>query len=166
MNDEMYLLDNNVLSHLSRAQRSSRFFVERCHLPAEVLHEAAGYPDSAALKQVEYATNRRVLELLSKVMATVPTSDTALVDLYANKGAADPLLIACALHAAEEEASLLWKPTWIVVSNDKTVRVKAAEFGIASCTREEFLSKTQHDWTTDTSRHPNESSETHEMIDP
>lgn len=146
MTDEMYLLDNNVLSHLSRAQRASTFFLERCRLPLEVLHEADGSPDIAALKQVGYATTARVLELLKDVMATVPESDTALVDLYANKGAADPLLIACALHASEEAAPLLWKPTWVVVSNDKAVRTKAAELGVTAYTREEFFATTQHDW--------------------
>lgn len=146
MTDEMYLLDNNVLSHLSRAQRASTFFLERCRLPLEVLHEAESYPDAAALKQVGYPTTARVLELLRRVMATVPESDTSLVDLYANKGAADPLLIACALHAAEEAASLLWKPTWVVVSNDKAVRAKATEFSVKTYTREEFFAATQHDW--------------------
>ena len=146
MTEEMYLLDNNVLSHLSRAQRASAFFLERCRLPAEVLHEAGDHPDAATLKRVEYPTTARVLELLREVMATVPESDTALLDLYANKGAADPLLIACAVHATEEAAPLLWKPTWTIVSNDKAVRAKAAEFGVAACTREEFFARTQHDW--------------------
>lgn len=146
MNEEMYLIDNNVLSHMSRLQRSSRFFRERCRLPAEVLHEASGYPDATAFKQVEYPTSARVLEIVSTIMATLPESDTTLVDLYTNKGAADPFLIACALHATEEAAPLLWKPTWVVVSNDKAVRAKATEFNVTTYTREEFLSKTQHGW--------------------
>lgn len=146
MTDEMYLLDNNVLSHLSRVQRASTFFLERCRLPLEVLHEAEGYPDAVALKPVGYPTTARVLELLRRVMATVPESDTSLVDLYANKGAADPLLIACALHAAEEAAPLLWKPTWVVVSNDKAVRAKATELSVTAYTREGFFAATQHDW--------------------
>jgi hypothetical protein len=146
MTDEMYLLDNNVLSHLSLAQRTSSFFLERCRLPLEVLHEAESYPDAATLKLVGYPTTARVLELLRRVMATVPESDTSLVDLYANKGAADPLLIACALHAAEEAAPLLWKPAWVVVSNDKAVRAKASELSVTAYTREEFLVATQHDW--------------------
>lgn len=146
MSDEMYLLDNNVLSHLSRGQRASTFFLERCRLPIEVLHEAKRYPDAEALKQIGYPTTARVLELLRQVMATVPESDTSLVDLYANKGAADPLLIACALHATEEAAPLLWKPTWAIVSNDKAVRAKAAQLSVTAYTREDFFTTTRHFW--------------------
>lgn len=146
MNEEMYLLDNNALSHLSRAQRASEFFFERCHLPSEILHEAEGYPDFAAFKQIEYPTTAHVLELLSMVMATVPEEDTTLVNLYANKGAADPLLVACALDGMQETSAHLFGPSWVVVSNDNAVRAKAMEFGVDACTREDFLSRTQGEW--------------------
>lgn len=53
MNEERYLIDNNVLSHLSPEQRASGFFRTRCRIPAEVLHEAEGYPDAETLKDVE-----------------------------------------------------------------------------------------------------------------
>jgi hypothetical protein len=76
----------------------------------------------------------------------VPEVDTTLVNLYANKGAADPMLVACALDGTQESASLLFGPTWIIVSNDKAVRAKAAAFDIESCTREEFFSRTQGGW--------------------
>lgn len=146
MNEEVYLIDNNVLSHMSQLQRSGRFFRERCRLPAEVLHEASGYPDAMVLKQVEYPTSARLLRILSTIMATMLEADTTLVNLYANKGAADPFLIACALHATEEAAALLRKPTWVVVSNDKAVGAKAAEFSVTTYTREEFFSRTQPSW--------------------
>lgn len=146
MNEELYLLDNNALSHLTRAQRASAFFHERCHLPSEILHEADGYPDAASFKDVEYPTTANVLKHLETVMATVPAGDTTLVNLYANKGAADPMLIACALDGIEEAATLLWGPTWVVVSNDKAVRTKAAELGVESCAREEFLTRTADEW--------------------
>lgn len=146
MNAKMYLLDNNVLSHLSRVQRASAFFFEQCRIPSEVLHEAQHYPDAAAFKQIEYPTTARVLELVAKVMTTVPDSDTTLVNLYANKGAADPLLVACALHATGDASGLLWRPEWAIVSNDKAVRAKAAEFGVESHARDEFLSWTQGEW--------------------
>lgn len=146
MNEAMYLLDNNALSHLTRAQRASGFFRERCRLPSEVLHEAKGYPDAEAFKQVEYPTTARVLERLRVVMGTERIGDTALLNLYSNKGAADPMIIACALDAIGEAASLLFGPCWIIVSNDNAVRAKAREFEVESCTREEFLTRTKGEW--------------------
>lgn len=146
MNEEMYLIDNNVLSHLSPAQRASEFFRTQCRIPAEVLHEAVGYADADALKAVEYPTTASVLKFLQTVMATVPEDDTALVNLYANKGAADPLLVACALDGIQESETWLFGPAWIIVSNDKAVRAKGAEFGVESCTREEFATRTQGKW--------------------
>lgn len=80
------------------------------------------------------------------VMATVPEDDTALVNLYANKGAPDPMLVACALDAMQESENRLFDPTWIIASNDKAVRAKAAEFEIESCTREESFSRTHDGW--------------------
>jgi len=146
MNEEMYFLDNNALSHLTRAQRSSAYFRERCRLPSEVLHEAMGYPDAEAFEAVEYTTTSSVLELVRAVMETEREGDTALLNLYANKGAADPMIIACALDATRETAALLFGPTWIVVSNDNAVRAKARELEVESCTREEFLSRTRGEW--------------------
>ncbi|BCW35953.1 hypothetical protein StoSoilA2_20090 [Arthrobacter sp. StoSoilA2] len=146
MNEEMYLIDNNVLSHLSPAQRSSEFFRAQCRIPSEVLHEADGYTDADSLTAVEYPTTMGVLKFLQKVMATVPEDDTSLVNLYANKGAADPLLVACALDAIQESETWLFGPAWIIVSNDKAVRAKGAEFGIESCTRDEFVCRTQGKW--------------------
>ncbi|WP_374974652.1 hypothetical protein ACEYYH_12155 [Microbacterium trichothecenolyticum] len=146
MNEELYLLDNNALSHLTRAQRASTFFHERCALPSEIIHEADGYPDAATFRDVEYPTTANVLTHLRTVMATVPANDTRLVNLYANKGAADPMLVACALDGMDEAAALLWGPTWVVVSNDNAVRAKAAELGVESCTREEFLARTAGEW--------------------
>ncbi|WP_285362921.1 hypothetical protein [Microbacterium sp. LMC-P-041] len=146
MNEELYLLDNNALSHLTRVQRASAFFHDRCSLPSEIIHEADGYPDAASFPDVEYPTTASVLKHLGAVMATVPCDDSTLVNLYANKGAADPMLIACALDGMEEASTLLWGPTWVVVSNDKEVRAKAADVGVASCTREEFLARTAGDW--------------------
>lgn len=146
MNEVLYLLDNNVLSHLTQSQRASAFFHERCFLPSEIIHEAEGYLDTASFKDVEYPTTANVLKHLYRVMASVPSDDTALVNLYANKGAADPMLIACALDGIEEAATLLWGPTWVVVSNDKAVQSKAVEFSVESCTRDEFFDRTAGEW--------------------
>lgn len=148
MNEDMYLIDNNVLSHLSRAQRTSEFFFARCRIPTEVLHEADGYPDAEDLKEAEYPTTARVLTLLLTVMTTVPEDDTSLVNLYANKGAADPILVACALDGMRETANQLFGWTWVIVSNDDAVRAKAAEFCVETATREEFFFRTQNSWAT------------------
>lgn len=142
----MYLLDNNVLSHLSRAQRASDFFLTRCRLPTEVIHEAIGYPDATTFGRVEYPTTADVLRHLRNVMVSVAVGDTALVNLYANKGAADPMLIACALDGMENRTEYLFGDTWVVVSNDKAVRAKATQLSVESLSRQEFFQATQHRW--------------------
>lgn len=142
----MYLIDNNVLSHLSSAQRTSKFFTNKCRLPTDVVYEAGGNAKIENFKEVEYRTTASVLGFLRKVMATVPEDDTAIINLYSNKGAADPMLIACALDAMQEQESLLFGAAWIVVSNDKAVRAKAAELGITCSTREEFMARVEPNW--------------------
>lgn len=93
-----------------------------------------------------------MLVLLRTVMARVPEDDTAFVNLYGNKGAADPMLIGCALDGMQDSPPFLIVPTWIIVSKDKAVRAKAEEFDVESCMREEVASRTQHDWDS-SSRH-------------
>lgn len=139
MNDYSYLVDNNVLSKLSRQQRSSQLFRDQCRIPSEVLHEARDYPDISALEQLEYPTTPEVLVRLQQIMATVPVGDTRLVDLYANKGNADPLILACALDAQRRDEVYLWAPTWVVVSDDHAVQDKARGLGIELRTGEEFI---------------------------
>lgn len=142
----MYLVDNNVLSHLSPPQRASRFFHDHCRVPREVIYEAGGLAKAKLPKDVEYPTTEQVLSILCEVMATVSTNDTTLVNLYANKGNADPMLIACALDAIRSEARLLFGPTWVIVSNDNAVRMKAQEFSVETRTREEFMNETRINW--------------------
>jgi hypothetical protein len=61
-----------------------------------------------------------------------------LVDLYANRGNADPLVVACAIDGQRTDNEFLFGPIWVVVSGDKAVRAKAVEFGITVMTNEEF----------------------------
>jgi hypothetical protein len=145
MNDRMYLIDNNVLSHLTRSQRQSAFFLERCRIPTEVIYEA-GRSDEDSFKAIEYPTTGRVLAALRVVMASVPTGDTTLVNLYANKGSADPILVACALDGKFDTAEHLFGPTWSIVSNDKAVQAKAHNFDIEVFTREQFVAETKGLW--------------------
>ncbi|MFH5228158.1 hypothetical protein [Antrihabitans spumae] len=138
MTDFQYLIDNNVLTKLSRDQRASDFFRTKCHVPSEVLHEARGFPDIDSLSTREYPTTPGVLRQLVKVMETVPIDNTRLVDLYANEGNADPLIVACALDAQDANEGLLFWPTWVVVSDDGAVQAKATEFEISVRTSAEF----------------------------
>lgn len=133
-----YVIDNNTLGQLSRFQRVSRFFADRVHIPDEVLHEARGLPDIETLRRRAYPTTPAVLAQLARVMATVSPSDTRLVDLYANHGNADPLVVACALDGQDRDGQYLDAPDWIVVSADRAVRVKAEEFGLRAHTNAEF----------------------------
>lgn len=72
-------------------------------------------------------------------MASVDISDTRLVDLYANLGAADPLVIACALDGQAEDSQYLDAPEWIVVTGDEAVREKSREFGLKVLSSAEFI---------------------------
>lgn len=136
--DYEFVVDNNALSRLTQSQRASEFFHTNCHIPSEVLYEARFFPDVDEFAGAEYPTTAEVLAILIEVMATVPPSDTKLVDLYANRGNADPLVVACAVDGQRRSDEGLFGPTWVVVSADKAVQAKAAEFGIEVRTSEEF----------------------------
>lgn len=66
--------------------------------------------------------------LLIEIMASVPASDTTLVNLYANLGDTDPLVVATALDGQRADEAALFGPVWIVVSGDKAVLQTAQEF--------------------------------------
>lgn len=103
MNDfgQRYVIDTNALSQLGRSRRASRFFLENTVLPEEVMYESAGFPDIETLRDNVHPMTPQVLHWLSEVMSTVPDGDTRLIDLYANQGNADPLVVACALEGQE-----------------------------------------------------------------
>ena len=63
-------------------------------------------------------------------MATPQPGDTSLIDLYANKGAADPVMVACAVAAQRAEDDRLVSDTWIIVTDDKAVAAMARHFGL------------------------------------
>ena len=66
------------------------------------------------------------------------TDDTSLVDLYANRGNADPMLVACALDGIREADDGLFGWEWIIVSNHNAVGRTAAEFGIETLLSDQF----------------------------
>lgn len=133
-----YVIDTNALSQLGRARRASSFFLENAVIPEEVMHEAAGFPDIGALRDNVHPTTPRVLHWLTEIMATVADGDTRLVDLYANRGNADPLVVACALEGQEHDSQWLLAPEWIVVTGDEAVRDKAEEFGVKVLNNTQF----------------------------
>lgn len=139
MNGRRYVIDSNALSKLTRPQRASAFFREHCRVPSEVIHEARFFADEGEFDHVEYSTTGSLLSVLREVMESVAIGDTGLIDLYANKGAADPILVACALEAKREEEAFLLPMTWAIVTDDKAVRSKSVDFEIETLSSAEFL---------------------------
>ncbi len=136
---QVYVLDNNALGFVKQEHRASNFFRMHCRIPSEVLREAEGFPDIDELRQLEYPMTESVLARLIEVMASVPVGDTRLVDLYANLGNADPLVVATVLDGLRSNDSTLFPLTWTLVSDDKAVQAKAREFELDMITNEEFL---------------------------
>lgn len=128
-----YLVDNNALFHIPRAMRTSEEFRNAVRLPSEVVHETGPYATKYDLQPLEYKPTPSVLRHLKDVMNQVPTDDFELVDLYAGEGAADPLLIACALDGAEQRRQVLVGEIYTVVSDDIAVR-EACERHQVRCT--------------------------------
>jgi hypothetical protein len=139
--DIRYLIDTNVLGKLSVSQRAGRTFRSPCRIPAEALVEASGYPDFEQLRALVIPVTAQVLEQLRHVMGTVPPSDSQLVDLFKNKGNADPLLIASALVGKQSAEDWLFPEDWLIVTDDKAVTRKAIEFGVHVLSSEEFLAE-------------------------
>ncbi|USQ79700.1 PIN domain-containing protein [Ornithinimicrobium faecis] len=136
-----YVTDTNVLSQLGPRRRANAFFKENAVIPEEVLHEASGFPDIEALQANAHSTTARTLHWLSEVMRTVPEGETRLVDLYANLGNADPLVVACALEGREHDSQWLIRPEWIVVTDDGAVRDKAKEFELEVLNNSQFAAR-------------------------
>lgn len=141
MNSVQYILDNNALSRLTRRQRQSAFLRKHCVIPQDVLYEARGFADADLEEVTTQPITIDILDHLKQVMASVPTDDLSLVDLYANKGAADPALIATALTIIDEEQQTLLPRQCLIVTDDKAVRAKAREFGIEVMGSEDFIGK-------------------------
>jgi len=133
-----YVLDTNALSQLRRHQRASEFFREHAAIPTEVLYEAQGFPDVDVLRANLIPTSSRVLDWLATIMATVPTEDTRLVDLYANRGGADPLVVACALDGKTRDDQFLGATEWVIVTRDAAVRAVAEQFDLHVLDSAEF----------------------------
>jgi len=138
VNIDRYMLDTNALNRLTFSERSSDFVTERCRIPTEVLFEARELPDISILKRLVYKTDAELLADLTAVMATVDPGDFKLIDLYHNRGNADPILVAAALHATRRLDQELLPDRWLIVTDDLALKTKAAAYRIDTLTLMEF----------------------------
>lgn len=129
---ERYLVDNNALIALGRNRVASPFFRAHCQVTTDVLREAHEHTHYAQLKASAYPRTSAVLQQIRNVMTGVAVGDTSLVDLYGNKGSADPGLVASALDAMASGEGVLFSDDWIVVTNDGGVEGAAARHGVAT----------------------------------
>lgn len=141
MNETKYLVDNNALVALKRNRIRSEFFLSYCRVTADVLVEANQHPERAALIAVADEPTSEFLEQVRAVMRTVGVGDTRLVDLYKNKGTADPGLVASVLAAMAADDGMFFYDTWVLVTNDHAVAEKAAEFCIVTIKPEELAAR-------------------------
>jgi hypothetical protein len=121
-----YLIDNNALGPLGDRKKSA-FFAKHCRVPDEVAYESRRAKHATLLRPVTIEMTPAMLTELARVMKTVPVGDTDLINLYTNKGAADPILVAMASILSSAD---LFADNWVIVTEDKAVRAKAKEFGI------------------------------------
>ncbi len=127
-----YLVDNNALIALKHGRVTSAFFLAHCQVTTDVLREADEHPHFERLKAGAYALTPAVLEQVRTVMTGMAVGDTALIDLYGNKGTADPSLVASALHAIAVDQGALFGDDWTIVTNDGGVEDAAARHGVAT----------------------------------
>ena len=132
MNRTLYLVDNNALIFLGRARVRTEFFVEHCRLTDDVRYEAAEHRERRALAGLVEPLTPQVLEHVRNLMATVDVGDITLVDLYGNKGAADPGLVATVLAAANAQDGYLLPDSWTIVTADKAVLDLSARNGVTT----------------------------------
>lgn len=126
MTGTKYLIDNNALGPLGE-RKNSEFFSKHCRVPEEVAYESRRARHAKLLEPVTIEMTPEMLAELAAVMKTVPVGDRRLVDLYGNKGAADPILIATARVLGSED---LFSDRWVIVTEDTAVLAKAAQFSI------------------------------------
>src|SRR6478735_5102693 len=130
MNQTLYLVDNNALIALRRRRVQTAFFQAYCRVTADVLWEAKEHPDRSLLEPNSVEVTPVVLEEIRAVMGQIEAGDTSLVDLYANKGTADPGIIGTVRALRAEQEGLLFADTWVIVTNDRAVEAAATDHGI------------------------------------
>ncbi|WP_019126540.1 hypothetical protein [Actinomyces sp. ph3] len=135
-----FFVDTNALSKLAPRYRATKFFRSYAHLPSVVIKEAGNPEDISILKELEKSITPQILQNLIKIMEQVPTRDTRLVDLYGNKGKADPIIVAYALTQDSLEADGLFPLHEVyIVTNDKAVREMGERFSIKVLSSDDFI---------------------------
>lgn len=129
MMDRKYLVDNNALIFIGVNRWKSSFFREHCLITEDVSHEARYLAPSLAT-DLTVSVTPAILCQVRRIMETVVQGDIQLLDLYGNKGAADPVLVATAVVLQAEESESLVGDTLVIVTRDDAVSEKAKEFGI------------------------------------
>lgn len=132
MNETRYLVDNNALIAIKGERIKTQFFLDHCSITEDVLREAAERPERSELESVVIRTSPSFLGWLRRVMESVDAESVELVDLYKNKGSADPGLVAAVLDANELDADKFFADEWVIVTDDQAVRTKSSEFGLST----------------------------------
>ncbi len=130
MNEVRYLVDNNALTALTGRRIESDFFAANCHITPDVLREASSRPERRVLEDCVTNVSADFFSMVRFVMSSEPVGDVRLVDLYRNKGAADPGLLATILLSNQVEDGMLLRSSWVLVTDDSRVREKAQVLGI------------------------------------
>lgn len=118
-------------SFSSSARRvRSPYFEIHCQVTQDVLFEARGHPHHAILEGLVTQVTPGVLAQLQLVMGREPVGDTKLVDLYRNKGSADPGLVAWLLDNEIANSDKLYAESWRLVTDDVALASRAAGFGL------------------------------------
>lgn len=139
MSETHYLVDTNALSRLSASERASRFVRDRCGITDDVFWESRDLADAAQLQILVQPTTAHALAVIKEIMNKVPVGDLKLVNLYGNKGAADPGLVACAIAATARSQDTLFQQEWLVVTDDREVRRKAERFDVEWMSSSDFV---------------------------
>lgn len=137
MMDRKYLVDNNALVSIGTKRRKTAFFREHCLVTEDVAHEARFRARSLHADQIVRVTPA-ILGQVRMIMKTVVPGDMRLLNLYGNKGTADPVLVATAVVLQREESEALVGDTLLIVTRDDAVTEKAKEFGIETATPDEL----------------------------
>lgn len=116
----------------------TEFFREHCLITEDVAHEARYRARSLPTDLVVLPVTPAILVQVQQIMKTVMPADIRLLDLYGNKGAADPVLVATAVVLQAEESQSLVGDTLVVVTRDDAVSEKAKEFGIETALPDEL----------------------------
>lgn len=130
MNETLYLLDTNALTRLTSSRIQSEFFSAQCHVTSDVLFEAEGFRehDKERIRAATIEPSVEFFKLLEEVMRSEVPKDIRLVDLYRNKGTADPGLLATILEKIAGERGKFFPDRRVLVTDDHAVIAKATQF--------------------------------------